>query len=89
MHYFTPSNKVATLEEVINWLTDLYGDRPLDVGVENGTEDDFGDLMNADLPFAVLGRVPDEYDSELEDKFSAYEPSTWEQAITLACEVLA
>lgn len=89
MNYFTPNNNVATLEEVIAWLTDLYGDRPQDVGVEDGTEDDFGDLINADLPFAVLGYVPDDYDTDLEDKFCHFEPSTWEQAIMLAREVLA
>lgn len=38
--------------EIIEWLTSLYGVNPQDVGKEDGTEDDFGDLMT-DIAFAL------------------------------------
>lgn len=95
MIYHVGTEKVshrATLEDAIAWLTGIYGDDPSAVGMIDGTEDDFGDLVYADLPFVVLGRVPDDdYDrcNTLEDRLVMWDNPTWAQVINLAQEVLS
>ncbi len=77
-----------TLEELAEELAAVYGPNPQDVGVEDGTEDDFGDLLSD--AWAGLGG-PDEYDDRwdrfgqiaAESTCTTYEPWLAELRVAL------
>lgn len=50
-------------------LTDRYGPNPQDVGAEDGTEDDFGDLIHDAVQILGLDtdRVPDDLWQAIQD----------------------
>lgn len=91
--YFIPTPRHhitirATAQETIAWLTGIYGNDPREVGAIDGREDDLGDLISADLPFAVLGYVPDvdDVDERAYERLmnDVTQVPTWTQALALA-----
>lgn len=81
-----------TEAEAIEWLTGLYGDAPGEVGKIDGTEDDWGDLIVADLPHAVTGRaLPDDFSDDARERFEERvgAAKSWPEALAIAREILS
>lgn len=84
----------ASRDAAIEWLTGLYGENPAQVGTIDGTEDDFGDMISADLPYAILGdaKDSDEFDLDtcvdrLGDALDGV--TSWSEALDITREVVA
>jgi hypothetical protein len=93
-HFFyvgdSGASRSGTRSDAIEWLTSLYGDDPSKVGTIDGTEDDFGDLISADLPFAILGEHTFD-DEDLIDRMTDALDGVerWSEALDVARTVLA
>ncbi len=59
----------ASVAVIAAKLEEYYGPDPSDVGKVDGTEDDFGDLM--DDAWVALGNDEDDVDSERRGRFEA------------------
>lgn len=91
-YYLTDSgaSRDGTRGDAVTWLTGLYGPHFDLIGIQDGTEDDYGDMLSADLPFAILGEHIDPTDEDIDvlsDRLD--DANTWSEALDIAREVLS